>query len=91
MTAPPFDLDLASATLGALAHPARLTVMKMVLEREWDMNSMGDVVQLSQSALSQHLKKLKDAGLVTARRDKQPVFYSSHSEAARRIISCLER
>ena len=37
MVDPAFDVDLASTTLSALAHPARLTVMKLVLEREWDV------------------------------------------------------
>lgn len=84
-----FDFEHASATLAALAHPARLTVMKLVLEKEWDVGSLASVVGLSQSALSQHLKKLRDAGLVSTKRHGQTIFYRSECNVARRIIESL--
>jgi DNA-binding transcriptional ArsR family regulator len=46
-------------------------------------------VKLSQSALSQHLTKLKAANLVRTRRDAQTIFYSCDSEAVIRVLETL--
>ena len=49
----------------ALAHPARIAILKVLMERKACI--CGDIVDelpLSQSTVSQHLKELKDAGLI---------------------------
>ena len=50
----------------ALGHPARIAILRILLERQSCI--CGDIVEelpLSQSTVSQHLKELKDAGLIT--------------------------
>lgn len=52
----------------ALAHPARITILKILGEN--DAYTCGEIVRelsLSQSTVSQHLQELKNAGLVTMR------------------------
>lgn len=49
----------------ALAHPARIAILKLLLKKQACI--CGDIVEevpLSQSTVSQHLKELKDAGLI---------------------------
>jgi DNA-binding transcriptional ArsR family regulator len=84
-----FDPEPAAELLDVMAHPARLTVLKLISEREWDVGSLAQVVGLSQSALSQHLKKMRDGKFVTTRRDAQTVYYSSKSQAVIKMLKVL--
>jgi DNA-binding transcriptional ArsR family regulator len=70
----PFDSDdvLLAQRLKALAHPARLTIVRALMGAR--RCSCGDIVRnlpLAQSTVSQHLKVLREAGLVTQGRDAQ--------------------
>jgi DNA-binding transcriptional ArsR family regulator len=84
-----FDLRKASVLLDLMAHPARLRVLELITEREWDVNSLATAVNISQPSLSQHLKKLRDAKLVERRRVRQTVMYSCHEEAVGKILETL--
>ena len=54
-----------SGTLKALAHPARLAIVRLLAERdECVCGEIVDDLPLAQSTVSQHLKALKEAGLI---------------------------
>jgi len=81
--------DAAAELLRALAHGARL---KVLCELSGGERSAGELVEasgLSQSALSQHLARLREDGLVSTRRDAQTIYYSLADERARRLIKLL--
>ena len=62
--------------LRALANERRLMILcKLVEWGEGNVNSLAEAVGLSQSALSQHLAKMRDEGLVTFRRESQTLWY----------------
>ena len=62
--------------LRALANERRLMILcKLVESGEANVTSLADAVGLSQSALSQHLARMRDEGLVTFRRDGQILWY----------------
>jgi ArsR family transcriptional regulator len=62
--------------LRALANERRLMILcKLVEWGEANVNSLAEAVGLSQSALSQHLAKLRDEGIVTFRRESQTIWY----------------
>lgn len=84
-----FPLGSAADFLALLAHSKRLQVLELIALREWDVTSLADKVGLSQSALSQHLKKLRDGKLVMTRREAQTVYYSSSSAAVVVILESL--
>ena len=66
----------ASALLKLLANENRLLILcRLALKGEMSVNDIADAVGLSQSALSQHLAKMRDEGLVATRREAQTVFY----------------
>jgi ArsR family transcriptional regulator len=65
-----------AAILRALANERRLMILcKLVEWGEANVNSLAEAVGLSQSALSQHLAKMRAEGLVTYRRDAQTLWY----------------
>ena len=79
----------AAAMMRALSHEARLRVLCDLVEGE---RSAGDLVErsgLSQSALSQHLARLRLDGLVATRREAQTIFYRIADPDAARILGVL--
>ena len=80
----------AAALLGLLAHGKRLTIVEHLLDNEMSVGAIAEKVDLSQSALSQHLARLRSMNLVETRRDRQMVFYSCRSPSVRRLLETLE-
>lgn len=75
--------------LKALAHEARLMVLCQLTEGEHSVGALQTSSGLSQSALSQHLAKLREEGLVATRRDAQTIFYRLSDPKAARILETL--
>lgn len=71
-----FDQKSASALLDNLASPVRLEILRMLREGELAVTKIAVSLNMSQSAISQHLRKLRDGGVVQTRRDAQMIFYS---------------
>lgn len=66
----------AAAMLKALANEKRLMILCKLLEHgELNVMALSEEVGLSQSALSQHLARMRDEKLVGFRRDAQSIFY----------------
>jgi ArsR family transcriptional regulator len=79
----------AAAILRVLSHEARLRVLCDLVEGERTAGDLVDRSGLSQSALSQHLGKLRDQGIVTTRRDGQTIYYRLADPDAMRILQTL--
>lgn len=87
------DLQASSAEaadlLKALANSHRLMILCELKDGERSVSAMEEVVPLTQSALSQHLAKLREAGLVTTRREAQTIYYSLSDTRVARMIEVL--
>jgi ArsR family transcriptional regulator, virulence genes transcriptional regulator len=81
----------STALLTAMANASRIEILDILIREEISVRPLSEKVRLSQSALSQHLAKLRDAGLVKTRRDAQTIYYSSHSEAVARVLLMLRQ
>ena len=79
----------AADLLGSMANPRRLVVLCRLVEGEKSVNALAESVGLSQSALSQHLARLREKGLVATRRDAQTIYYRIASEEVRSILTTL--
>lgn len=79
----------ASALLKALSNEKRLTIMCALSKGEKSVGELEEIVGLSQSALSQHLARLRRDGLVKTRREAQTIFYSADDPATGEILKCL--
>lgn len=80
------SLGKAAYIFSCLSNTVRLAVLLRVIEREWSVNELASELQISQSALSQHLGKLRQGRLVEARRDKQSIFYRCDDDLVRRLL-----
>ena len=79
----------AARLLKLLANEQRLTVLCRLSGEEMSVTELGEYVNLSQSALSQHLAKLRADGLVATRRDAQTIYYRLSDPIAERLICVL--
>ena len=79
----------ASRVLKALANEKRLLLLCQLVEGECSVGELNARVDLSQSALSQHLAVLRDEGLVTTRREAQTIYYALAEGPAQQILATL--
>lgn len=79
----------AAGLLKALSNRHRLLILCELSGGERSVSALEAVVPLSQSALSQHLAKLRDGGFVTTRREAQTIYYSLADQRVRRLIGVL--
>ncbi|MGG3311682.1 MULTISPECIES: ArsR/SmtB family transcription factor [Paenibacillus] len=66
--------------LKLLGDKTRLTMLTLLKEREWCVCEFVEIFDMSQPAISQHLRKLKSQGIVNEARRGQWVYYSLHVE-----------
>lgn len=75
----------------ALAHPARAAIVRMLLRRgECVCGTIVEGLPLAQATVSQHLKVLKQAGIVKGSVDGPRVCYCVNPEAVRRLGELLD-
>ena len=79
----------AAQLLRALANDKRLMLLCLLVEGERSVGELNARVDLSQSALSQHLAVLRNDGLVTTRREAQTIYCTLAKGPAQRIIDTL--
>jgi len=79
----------AARLLKALANEKRLLLLCRLVEGECSVGQLNAHVDLSQSALSQHLAVLREDGLVTTRREAQTIYYALAEGPARDIMETL--
>ncbi len=72
-----------------MSNPHRLLVLCQLAGGEKSVGELEKIIGLSQSALSQHLARLRRQNLVKTRRQAQTIFYSLDGEDAARIIGAL--
>jgi len=79
----------AAKLLKALANDNRLMILCVLAENEASVSQLNERIDLSQSALSQHLALLRRDGLVRTRRSSQTIFYSLETGPAMQLIALL--
>src|SRR5919197_2274243 len=79
------------AVLAALGDPTRRTIFERVAERPCAVGELARDMPISRPAVSQHLKVLKDAGLVIDRRDGNRRIYRADPDGLAALRAQLER
>lgn len=75
----------------ALGHPARLTLVRTLIDGERCVCDLVQAVGLGWSTTSKHLDVLRAAGVVSSDRRGQKIFYRLELECVSRFIHCLDR
>ena len=83
------DPQLAAEFLRALAHPMRLRILCRLLEGELAVAGFESELGLKQPSLSQQLALLRDAGLVSTRREAKSIFYTLADDKVRVLLDAL--
>ena len=81
--------DEAARLMKALSNRNRLMILCRLTDGERQVGDLAAEVGLSQSALSQHLAKLRDEALVSTRRDGTTIFYRIADPAVLKVIAVL--
>jgi DNA-binding transcriptional ArsR family regulator len=79
----------AEAFLKAMANRHRLMILCELHKGERCVTDLQQAIGLAQSALSQHLAKLREEDIVTTRRQSQTIFYTLADHTAARLIALL--
>lgn len=79
----------AATVLKSISNKWRLLILCQLVKGEKSVSELLEVVDLSQSALSQHLAVLRETKLVSTRRESQVIFYSLHGSEAPTILGAL--
>jgi len=74
----------------ALGHPVRLKIVKKIIPKEQCVCEFVNDIEFSQSNLSQHLKILKEAGILESEKRGMNVFYSLKNSKVAELINIME-
>ncbi|WP_457609809.1 ArsR/SmtB family transcription factor [Lutibacter sp.] len=70
------EFNQLSNIVGLVGNGVRLKLVWLINQEQFCVCDLADILQMSVPAISQHLRKLKDVGIVETFRDKQTIYYS---------------
>ena len=83
------NTDSVARLLKAVANGRRLAILCELSDGERSVSNLQDVIGISQSALSQHLARLRRDGLVVTRRDAQNIYYRVSANYVQSLLDYL--
>ena len=75
--------------LSNLSNEVRLEILSIICDNESSVGNLAERLNMSQSAISQHLAKLRRDGLVATRKDGQTVYYICRNPGVQRVLDML--
>ncbi len=85
------NIGPAAQLMEMLSNPVRLKILCTLLSEEMSVLALAEFAGQSQPAMSHHLKKLRDADLVTTRRDAQTIYYSLNGDEVSAVLKVLHK
>lgn len=97
-TAPATNLRLTSLSaladaaecLRTLAHPHRLRIIQMLLQRQYTVGELAAACEIPSHMASEHLRLMKDRGLLNCRREGRRIYYQVAEQGLQGIMHCIE-
>ena len=78
-----------SELLKAMAHPVRLCIIRGLINNQCNVTKMQECLNLPQSTVSQHLSKLKSAGIIEGERNGLEICYKVVNQQVIKIVEQL--
>ncbi len=88
------DMDAlghAAECLRTLAHPHRLRMVNMLLGDEYTVGDLAEACGIHSHMASEHLRMMKDRGLLGSRRDGRRTYYRIEDPGLSSIVDCIEK
>lgn len=82
-------VSIAVNLLKALSNEKRLMIVCALYRGEKNVGELEEIIGLGQSALSQHLARLRRDGLVDTRRAAQTIYYKLSNRTTEQVLRCL--
>ncbi len=82
-------LEQVAPVLKVLAHPHRLRIVEVLLQRPVSVTELAAEVNLAPAAVSQHLSQMRANGILTSRRKGKQVYYEVINRNAVNLIGCI--
>ncbi|MCW8833861.1 MAG: metalloregulator ArsR/SmtB family transcription factor, partial [Colwellia sp.] len=79
-----------AAILKQLSNPHRLMILCCITNGELTVSDLNEQINLSQSALSQHLAKLRESNIVSTRRESQAIYYKIANPKIKSLLEVLQ-
>lgn len=91
-TLSPEKIERIAEVLKTIAHPVRLSVLEILEQVDsLSVNEIAARVGLEQPLVSHHLGKMKDKGVLNAKREGKMMFYSIADREILNIFTCMEK
>jgi DNA-binding transcriptional ArsR family regulator len=84
------DLECAAECLKTLAHPHRLRMVQMLLQADFTVGELARACRIPSHMASEHLRLMKDRGLLRFRRQGRRIFYQVAEPHLADILRCVE-
>jgi DNA-binding transcriptional ArsR family regulator len=83
------NLEIAAECLRTIAHPCRLRMIEILLKEERPVGELAELCEIPSHMASEHLRILKDRGLLKNRREGRKIFYTVAEPMLEMIINCV--
>ena len=83
------NMEKAAECLRTIAHPCRLRMIEILLQEECPVGELAEACGIPSHMASEHLRLLKDRGLLKSRRNGRNVFYEVAEPMLVNIIDCV--
>jgi ArsR family transcriptional regulator len=83
------EAEIRTKIIKAMAHPVRLIVIDFLKDGEHSFSELFDLFQLDKSTVSKHLLVLKEAGIVSSRKEGADVYYKLEVPCVIDFFGCV--
>jgi DNA-binding transcriptional ArsR family regulator len=80
------QVEVAASTFQMLSDPTRIRLLSALAQGEQSVTCLAEIIGAQTTAVSQHLTKLRLAGIVRQRREGNFIFYTMHDVHARQLL-----
>lgn len=84
-------LSQAAECLKTVAHPHRLRIIEMLLAGDYTVGELAEACNIPSHMASEHLRLMKDRGLLHSRRDGRKIYYQIGEPHLANIMECIEK